>query len=225
MLAINEVETNGKQSQEHQERIAEALDHILHSPRFKDSQQLQSLLRYVVDEAVKGNEDGLKERIIGIYVFGRRPDYDTTNDPIGRSRMGLLRKRLAQYYEGEDGEQASVKIVIPNGTYRPGFVFQPLTKEMRTKAALADTKASTLSVPAAAGAVATLHAPAPVVPLTDSSTVVPGPPRAKWVFKARAAAAVVVIVLLGAWCSLRCTSQSELDALWWSARLLLCQWS
>jgi len=132
MLATNEVETNGKQSQEHQERITEALDHILRGPRFKDSQQLQSLLRYVVDEAVKGNEDGLKERMIGIYVFGRRPDYDTTNDPIVRSRMGLLRKRLAEYYEGEDGEHASVQIVIPNGTYRPGFVFRPLTKGMRT---------------------------------------------------------------------------------------------
>ena len=211
MLATNEVETNGKQSQEHQERITEALDHILRGPRFKDSQQLQSLLRYVVDEAVKGNEDGLKERMIGIYVFGRRPDYDTTNDPIVRSRMGLLRKRLAEYYEGEDGEHASVQIVIPNGTYRPGFVFRPLTKGMRTKAALVETKASTLSIPAAAGAAATPHVPAPIA---DSSTVVPGAPRAKGVFKALAAAAVVAIVLLGAWWSLRRTSQGELDALW-----------
>lgn len=155
MLAISEVETTGKQSQEHQERIAEALDHILRSPRFKDSQQLQSLLQYVVDKTVKGNNDSLKERIIGISVFGRRPDYDTTNDPIVRTRMGLLRKRLAQYYEGEDREQASVQIVIPNGTYRPGFVFQPLIAKMRTKAALPATKTSALPALAAAGAVDT----------------------------------------------------------------------
>jgi len=44
--------------------------------------------------------------------------------------------------------------------------------------------------------------------------VVPGAPRAKGVFKALAAAAVVAIVLLGAWWSLRRTSQGELDALW-----------
>jgi len=107
VLATNGVDTNGEQSQaetqDSAERISEALTHILHSPRFKDSPQLQSLLRYVVHEALKGNEDALKERIIGMNVFGRRPDYDTTDDPIVRSRMGLLRKRLAQYYDGNGG--------------------------------------------------------------------------------------------------------------------------
>ena len=106
---------------ETQERIAQAFDDILRSPKCKDSQLLQSLLPYVVDESVKGNEDGLKERMIGIYVFGRRPDYHTTGDPIVRSRMGLRRKRLAQYYESDGGEEASVQIVIPTELTDPAF--------------------------------------------------------------------------------------------------------
>lgn len=221
MLAVNEFETTGEQSQENIERILETLDHILHSPRFKDSQQLQSLLRYVVDETVKGNDDALKERMIGIYVFGRRNDYDTAEDPIVRSRMGLLRKRLAQYYEGDEGEHAAVQIVIPNGTYRPGFVFRPLAAKdarERTKAALAETKASAaLSGSASAGTIATLDGATPIVPLLDSSTVIPRAFKKKPLYIAAIAAAVAAmffLVIAGAWLILVRPQQAEMNALW-----------
>jgi hypothetical protein len=214
MFAINEVESTGEQSQKSSERVLEALDHILHSPRFRDSQQLQSLLRYVVDEALKGNDEGLKERMLGIYVFGRRPDYDTTDDPIVRSRMGLLRKRLAQYYEGEDGQESTVQIVIPNGTYRPAFVFRPVTNEQRAKAALVETKASTQPGLASANGVATLDAPTPIVPLPDFSAMVLRGSLRKWGWKGAAIAAVVVLALLATfWFYLR-PRQSEMYALW-----------
>jgi hypothetical protein len=212
MLALNEVEATGEQSQESQKRIVEALDHVLRSPRFKDSQQLQSLLRYVVDETVKGNDNALKERMIGIYVFGRRPDYDTTDDPIVRSRMGLLRKRLAQYYEGEAGEETSVRIVIPNGTYRPVFVFRPLTKEGGTKADLVETKTPT---PAIASTDVTLDVAMPIAPSADSPSVVPWTPRKRLGFKVFTAVAVVaVVVLFAAWWFFKRPQHSEMDALW-----------
>jgi hypothetical protein len=106
--------------------IDESLGQILRSARFKDSMQLQTLLRYIVEESLKGHDDALKERIIGIDVFGRKPDYDTSDDPIVRSRVGLLRKRLAQYYESEEARSSAVQIVIPSGSYHPTFVFHRL---------------------------------------------------------------------------------------------------
>ena len=117
--------------------IDESLGQILQSARFRDSMQLQTLLRYIVDESLKGHDDALKERIIGIDVFGRRPDYDTADDPIVRSRVGLLRKRLAQYYESEEAKSSAVQILIPSGSYHPTFVFHRLanneSKDRRAK--------------------------------------------------------------------------------------------
>jgi hypothetical protein len=215
VLATNGVDTNGEQSQaetqDSAERISEALTHILHSPRFKDSPQLQSLLRYVVHEALKGNEDALKERIIGMNVFGRRPDYDTTDDPIVRSRMGLLRKRLAQYYDGNGGERAVVQIVIPNGTYRPSFIFRPATKNSLAKAALIETKAPSFSIEEPERSPGNPNAPSTVV---GGASVTPWVAGAKWRFKIGPLVAAALLILLGTgWFVLR-TSQSELDLLW-----------
>jgi hypothetical protein len=106
--------------------IDESLGQILRSAGFRDSMQLQSLLRYIVKESLEGNEDCLKERIIGIDVFGRKPDYDTADDPIVRARVGLLRKRLTHFYESEDAKNSAVQIVIPSGSYHPTFVFRRL---------------------------------------------------------------------------------------------------
>jgi len=106
--------------------IDESLGQILRSAGFRDSTQLQNLLRYIVEASLKGHEDTLKERIIGIDVFGRKPDYDTADDPIVRSRVGLLRKRLAQYYESDEARSSAIQIVIPSGSYHPTFVFHRL---------------------------------------------------------------------------------------------------
>ncbi len=114
----------------HLSNIDESLDQILSSSRFKGSAQLQTLLKYIVEGSIQGHDDALKERIIGIDVFGRKSDYDTADDPIVRSRVGLLRKRLAQYYESEESRGSTVQIVIPNGSYRPSFIFRP---EARTE--------------------------------------------------------------------------------------------
>ena len=216
MLAVNELDTTGEQSPQTQERIAQALNHILRSPRFKDSQQLQSLLRYVVEESVRGHEDGLKERMIGIYVFGRRPDYDTTGDPIVRSRMGLLRKRLAQYYGSDGGDGASVQIVIPNGTYRPAFFLRPPARETRREAAPPETKFDSAAVPLvlATGATATLDAPSPIIPVADSTGIVPIHRKNKQLSRAAIAAAVFALVAFGLWFFLLRPQSNLLEALW-----------
>jgi hypothetical protein len=100
--------------------LQEALDEIFHSSPFRASKQSQQLLRYIVDETLAGRSELLKERLIGVNVFGRRPDYDTNEDPIVRARAAEVRKRLAQFYVGE-GSHSAVRIEISPGSYLASF--------------------------------------------------------------------------------------------------------
>lgn len=101
--------------------VQQALHLIFQSAPFRASKQSQHLLQYIVDQTLAGHREMLKERIIGINVFGRRPDYDTSEDPIVRARTAEVRKRLAQFYLGE-GSQAEVRIQINTGSYLASFL-------------------------------------------------------------------------------------------------------
>ena len=52
----------------------------------------------MVEQTLLGNAADLKERSIGIEVFGRSPSYDANADPVVRITAGEVRKRLSQYY-------------------------------------------------------------------------------------------------------------------------------
>jgi hypothetical protein len=98
--------------------IEESVQAILESSAFRSSKQCQTLLRYIIDHSVSGQNALLRERVIGTAVFGRAPDYDYDcgNDPVVRARVNEVRKRLAQYYEGHRSN-ASIHISIPSGSY------------------------------------------------------------------------------------------------------------
>jgi hypothetical protein len=102
------------------ERVYQALELILSSPPFRNTQQGQSLLRYIVKHTLAGEDNLLRERVIGSEVFGRRPDYETGDDPVVRIRVAEVRKRLAQYYQSLH-ETPDVYIEIPSGCYRATF--------------------------------------------------------------------------------------------------------
>lgn len=99
------------------ERVRATLERILTSPAFRNSRQCQKFLEHVVAHTISRQEEQLKERTIGIDVFGRDPGYDTSNDPVVRIRATEVRKRLAQYYQ-ESGQAEDVRIEIPAGSYR-----------------------------------------------------------------------------------------------------------
>ena len=40
----------------------------------------------------------MKERTLGVEVFGRPPDYDTNADPVVRVTAAEIRKKIAQFY-------------------------------------------------------------------------------------------------------------------------------
>jgi hypothetical protein len=98
--------------------IQEQLERILANPLFRNSRRYPNLLRYVVEQTLHGNTAHLKERTLGIEVFGREPDYDTTLDPVVRTTAGEIRKRIAQYYH-EPGRENEIRIDLPLGSYIP----------------------------------------------------------------------------------------------------------
>ncbi|MCX6632770.1 MAG: hypothetical protein NTW28_34655 [Candidatus Solibacter sp.] len=87
---------------------------------FRNSKRYPSLLRYVVERALSGHGEQLKERSLGIDVFGRDPDYDTNLEPVVRTTAVEIRKRLAAYYS-EPGREAELRIDLPAGSYAPEF--------------------------------------------------------------------------------------------------------
>lgn len=100
--------------------IHDELERILETKWLRESHQLSSLLRHIVEETLAGRRDGLKEYSLGLAVFHRPPDYDPRNDAIVRVQASLLRKRLAAYYEHE-GRDSKLRIELPRGGYVPEF--------------------------------------------------------------------------------------------------------
>src|SRR5579872_6969450 len=84
---------------EQREAVLEQLSRILASPLFKHSKHYPAFLRFVVERALDGQDARLKERAIGIEVFGRGRDYDTNLDPVVRTSACEVRKRVMQYYQ------------------------------------------------------------------------------------------------------------------------------
>jgi len=108
--------------------IREQLERLLAHPLFSNSKRYPVLLAHTVEQTLKGNAAELKERSIGIEVFGRSPSYDANADPVVRITAGEVRKRLMQYYydSSHDGE---IVIELPIGSYVPLFHVPELPPE------------------------------------------------------------------------------------------------
>ncbi len=100
----------------YRKRIHEELESILSSEPFQSSRRSQELLRYLVEKSLDGQFEALKERIIGIELFGRDPDYPTSDDAIVRVAANDVRKRLAAYYASGQGQ---LRISLRPGAYIP----------------------------------------------------------------------------------------------------------
>jgi hypothetical protein len=101
--------------------VEQALARVLTGSSFRSSAQCQALLRYIVEHSLSHESELLRERVIGINVFGRPSDYDAGNDPIVRARAAEVRKRLAQHYLHSEGASEEIRIEIPLGSYKAIF--------------------------------------------------------------------------------------------------------
>ena len=104
--------------------VREELERILASPQFRNSKRHSCFLRYVVEETLRGEAGQLKERTVGVRVFGLEPGYDTSTNPVVRVSAGELRKRLLQYYHAPD-HGGEPRIDLPPGSYVPEFAPAP----------------------------------------------------------------------------------------------------
>ena len=114
-------------SAEQADAVRNALESVIHSEAFAGSKQCQVLLRLVVEHALSGELEPLCERTIGVRIFGRPADYDTSNDAVVRVRATEVRERLTQYY-GEASPPPIVRIELPPGSYVPEFHWPTQTR-------------------------------------------------------------------------------------------------
>ena len=113
------------------ETVRNALESVISSPAFVGSKRCQDFLRLIVEHTLAGDLDALRERQIGVEMFHRPADYDTSNDAVVRVRATEVRKRLAQYYR-EVSPPPEVRIELPPGSYVPEFHWSsPATSETK----------------------------------------------------------------------------------------------
>jgi hypothetical protein len=102
------------------ELILAQLELLTHDEIFRASRRSIAFLKYVVEETLKGAGEQIKERTIGIEVFGRSSSYDTNLDHVVRTAATELRKRLAIYY-GDEKHRSELRISLLPGSYIPKF--------------------------------------------------------------------------------------------------------
>jgi len=115
---------NGCFSADLQTAVQAELETMLEAPFFAQSTRCKSFLSYVVQQTLSGKASELKERTIGISVFGRATDYDTGETSIVRVTANEVRKRIGQYYR-ESRVAHTMQIELPKGAYVPEFRFRP----------------------------------------------------------------------------------------------------
>ena len=107
-------------SEEEHRLVRNELAELLRNPHFSNSKRYPALLAYVVEKTLAGQSDELKERVLGVEVFHRPPDYDSNNDTVVRVAAGEVRRRLALVYHESEAEHA-IEITLPVGSYVPEF--------------------------------------------------------------------------------------------------------
>jgi len=100
--------------------IRAQVDRMLRSPEFAQSDRLQMLLRYIVEETLADRSDRLKEYSIALEVFERDESFDPQTSSIVRVEASRLRGKLREYYASR-GSEDSVHVVLPAGSYVPVF--------------------------------------------------------------------------------------------------------
>jgi len=118
---LDELFHAGSHSPLNQEAILDQLERVIQSTHFRHSKRYPALLSFIVQETLAGRTDSLKERTLGVEVFGRPIDYDTNADPVVRVTAGEVRKRIAQYYQSS-GHEHELRFDLPLGSYVPHFL-------------------------------------------------------------------------------------------------------
>jgi hypothetical protein len=99
--------------------LRQHLREVVNGPAFKVSRRSAEFLTYIVERSLRGESEELRERTLGIEIFGRPADYDTGEDAIVRVTASDVRKRLLQHYGS--APEGRLRIELPPGSYVPEF--------------------------------------------------------------------------------------------------------
>ena len=96
------------------------VERVLASASLQSSPRQQELFRHLAERALQDPPGPVSEAEVGVAVFNRAPDYDTSVDTIVRVQVSQLRKKLEHYFLSE-GRDEPVLIELPRGSYVPTF--------------------------------------------------------------------------------------------------------
>jgi len=71
--------------------VRDHLKEVVASRAFAGSKRAQDFLQLIVEHALAGRFNCLRERMIGAEMFGRPIDYDTANDAVVRVKATEVR--------------------------------------------------------------------------------------------------------------------------------------
>jgi hypothetical protein len=117
---VSEAQHTASQQDISKEAILAALQKVLQSKIISHSASLRDTLNFIVRNNLSSPHEPIKEYSIATEVLGRGRDFDPKIDNIVRVQMYRLREKLEDYYL-TDGQQESIRIVIPRGGYSPEF--------------------------------------------------------------------------------------------------------
>jgi len=173
--------------------IRAQLERLLANPYFSHSRRFPAFLRYIVNTTLDGQGDLLKERTIGVEIFGKSADYDTALDPIVRVTAGEVRKRIAQYYQ-ESGHEHELRLSLQPGSYVPQFHF-PGSGSVAVEAEAPDETVAAASATALVGAM-------------------PARAGSRWRWIMASAVALILIAAAAGFLVWRHTRDSAFDEFW-----------
>jgi adenylate cyclase len=116
MNTIQSVESNI----DFDEIVSVELSKILMHPLFLSSGILSGFLKFIVNEALAGRQDQIKEYTIALHVFKKPPSFVPAQNGVVRVHAKRLRDALLIYYD-QKGSGHDCMISIPKGRYIPVF--------------------------------------------------------------------------------------------------------
>lgn len=96
------------------------LERVLRSKCFLPAKRLGMFLSFIVEKALRGESDELKEYVIALEVYSCSDGYDPQVNSTVRVEASRLRTKLRDYYSVE-GIDEPVRIELPKGSYVPVF--------------------------------------------------------------------------------------------------------
>ncbi len=121
----------------------EVVERVCNSTHFRRSAKLRDLLVYLCQRLWVDGVEEIREHEIGVDVFQRPVDYDSTQDTLVRVQASQLRKRLERYF-ADEGRDEPLILEVAKATYEP-LLRERLAEAPPTPAPVAAVPPSTVA--------------------------------------------------------------------------------